>query len=181
MKKFVNKLRSENGYTLVELIAAISLASIIAGIIFTTITFGVNSYQKIQIENELRDEADLVMSTVISELYTFSPKEIEKFDDGDQHGIKLSSGPDIRKLYIEKNSISSTGTLYINGKEFDIRSNIVIDDLDETKTSSISIKCGSTSVYEGKCSTGMINIRLTLSQEQGGHIGQLTLDSKFGF
>lgn len=174
-------MRSENGYTLVELIVAISLASLIAGIVFTAITFGINSYQKIQIENELRDEADLLMSTVINELYTFAPVTIKKIDAGDEQGIELSAGLDPKRIYIKQDSVSSTGKLYIDSNEFDIRSNIVVDVSDITNSSSIALECSSTSVDANECSTGIITIELSLYQERGGHEGKLTLDSKFGF
>lgn len=181
MRESVKMMRSEKGYTLVELIAAMTLASLIAGIVFTAITFGINSYQKIQIENELRDEADLLMSTVINELYTFAPVTIKKIDEGDDQGIELIAGSDTKRIYIKQDNVSSTGKLYIDSDEFDIRSNIVVDAADPTNTSSIVLECSSTSVDTNECSTGTITILLSLNQEQGGNKGKLTLDSKFGF
>ncbi|SDF21763.1 prepilin-type N-terminal cleavage/methylation domain-containing protein [Fontibacillus panacisegetis] len=182
MRESVKTKRSEQGYTLVELIAAITLVSLIAGVIFTAITFGINSYQKIQIENELRDEADLVMSTVINELYTFAPERIKRIDDGGNQGIELISGiGGTKKIYIQNDGSSSKGKLIIDTVEFEIRSNIIVDVSDIPQASNITLECSSTSMDPNECSTGMINIKLSLSQDQGGHTSQLTLDSKFGF
>ncbi|MNO47037.1 hypothetical protein D3C76_373380 [compost metagenome] len=176
MKKSVNKLGNERGFTLVEVIATVSLASLLAGIIFSIIMFGINSYQKIQIENTLRDEADLLMSSLISELYTFAPDTIQSSANGIE--LEKTTGTDTVSTQIYLHN----GKLQIGSQDIDIRSNIVLPDppeVDGDNASAIFLNCSRTDT--SKCKSGMIEIRLVIGQDNRGHRQQLTLESKFGF
>ncbi|KAI7263182.1 hypothetical protein KC345_g9205 [Hortaea werneckii] len=92
----------ENGFTLIELIAAISLFAIVAGIIGSVTMFGFQSYHKITVENKLRDEADLVMSSIITELYTYGPEEIQNTDSGI---MLLRSDSDPVRIHVDGSDI----------------------------------------------------------------------------
>lgn len=76
MKRFADRLRREEGLTLIELIAALSLFSLVAGLIYGVMMFGIQSYERVTMENTLRDESDLLMSAIITEIYTFAPTTI---------------------------------------------------------------------------------------------------------
>lgn len=53
MKEFVRHMQSrEQGFTLIELIASLTVFAMIAGIISGLTMFGVRSYDKITIQNE---------------------------------------------------------------------------------------------------------------------------------
>lgn len=83
MKEFVRRMQSrEQGFTLIELIASLTVFAMIAGIISGLTLFGVRSYDKITIQNELRDEADLIMSAIITKLYTYAPDKVQNINGG---------------------------------------------------------------------------------------------------
>ncbi|NIK67384.1 prepilin-type N-terminal cleavage/methylation domain-containing protein [Paenibacillus sp. BK720] len=174
MREFVKKWRNEEqGLTLVELIAAMTLLSIAAGIIFSVVTFGMNTYNRVETENALRDDADLLMSSIITELYSYGPELISK----NANGITLVRDAGTRE---ERQIIIRNNQLHIGDRTVDTRS--VVDMPSETnptsEASSIELRC-KTNVTE--CSNGLIEIRLVLEQNHNGRNQQLTLESKFGF
>ncbi|GLX69297.1 PilW family protein [Paenibacillus glycanilyticus] len=174
MREFVKKWRSEEqGLTLVELIASMTLLSIAAGIIFSVITFGMNTYNRIETENALRDDGDLLMSSIITELYSYGPDLIA----ADPDGVKLIRDvgtPEDRKIFFQNKQ------LHIGDRIIDTRSEVELPDQTNasSETSAIELKC-STNVTE--CSSGLITIKLVLEQKHNGRNQQLTLESKFGF
>ncbi|SFE97352.1 prepilin-type N-terminal cleavage/methylation domain-containing protein [Paenibacillus catalpae] len=174
MREFVKRWRKEEkGLTLVELIATMTLLSIAAGVIFSVITYGMNTYNRIETENALRDDADLLMSSIITELYSYGPDIIAV----DTNGIRLVRDNGTReelRIFFENNQ------LRIGDRTMDTRSDVEVLDqaVPEPAASSIDLKC-TTSATE--CSSGLIEIRLVLEQNHNGRDQQLTLESKFGF
>ncbi|WP_158595071.1 PulJ/GspJ family protein [Oceanobacillus piezotolerans] len=69
--------KNERGLTLVELLAAIVLTSIIGVIGYSVLFNGIATYDRVKAETELRDEADLIMASMINELYTLKLSEIK--------------------------------------------------------------------------------------------------------
>lgn len=175
MKKFVNAGKREHGFTLIELIAAISLFAIVAGIIGSVTMFGFKAYHKITVENNLRDEADLVMSSIITELYTYGPEEIRNTDSG----IMLQrSGSDPVRIQVDGSDIvigearvgpGSTTALQLDSAL--TGSTIAVTKVDENAPSPNAL-------YE----SGLVRIQLVLKHE-GGTSGEdeLSVDSQFGF
>lgn len=73
MKRFKN---NEQGLTLVEVLAALTLASLI-GIVAYSIFFGsFNTYSRVMEETEIRNEADYIMALFINEFFTLKTTEI---------------------------------------------------------------------------------------------------------
>jgi prepilin-type N-terminal cleavage/methylation domain-containing protein len=179
MNRFVDRFRKEQGLTLLELIVALTLFAMIIGIISGLTMFGVRSYHKIKIENSLRDEADIIMSSIISELYTFAPDTVGNIPDG--NGILLT-GSENGAAVIHKIAVMS-GQLVIGGENAVPVSNdtrtTVDSDLSRSKISftSSAEQC-SRSVA---CDTGLIDINLVLVQGYGGREYTMELQSKFGF
>ncbi|ACT00752.1 PulJ/GspJ family protein [Paenibacillus sp. JDR-2] len=175
MREFVKKWRSEErGLTLVELIAAMTLLSIAAGIIFSVVTFGMNTYNRIETENALRDDADLLMSSIITELYAYGPDLISTNADG----ITLVRDVGTREeqqIFIRDKQLHIGSRTVDTGSDVDMPSQT---DPSSSDASSIELKC-KTNVTE--CSSGLIEIRLVLEQNHNGRNQQLTLESKFGF
>ncbi|MDG0790658.1 hypothetical protein OMP38_07160 [Cohnella ginsengisoli] len=85
--------------TLIELIASISIMSMALLAIYGVIHFGFNTYHKVTIENSLRDEGDLIMSTVISQLY----------DKGATSVTQSASGIDIVGVDKKRHLLDSAG------------------------------------------------------------------------
>ncbi|MCK9860110.1 type II secretion system protein [Paenibacillus sp. ATY16] len=174
MREFVKKWRNEEqGLTLVELIAAMTLLSIAASIIFSVVTFGMNTYYRIETENALRDDADLLMSSIITELYAYGPDLISS----NGNGITLVRDAGIRE---EQKIFIKDKQLHIGSRTVDTRSDVDMPSQTEPSSdaSSIELKCR-TNVTE--CGSGLIEIRLVLEQNHNGRNQQLTLESKFGF
>lgn len=97
MRPFVKRLKKDEGVTLIELIAALSLLAVVLGMIYSVAVFGFKSYHKISAENSLRDEADILMSSIITNLYTYAPDRVIR-DGTDGTGIIL------QKDYVDSNS-----------------------------------------------------------------------------
>ncbi|MDQ0192159.1 PulJ/GspJ family protein [Paenibacillus wynnii] len=177
MKKYAERLKSEQGFTLIEMIAALTLFSMIVGIISMVTMFGFRSYHKITIENSLRDEADIIMSTIINELYTFAPERVEN--------TTLTNGITLKKGSTTDEVITfSQGSLVIGA---------ITDepDPDDPRTAIHSTLTGSvisSTSADGRtcqatfpCESGLIKIKLKLAQEYDGRTYTMELESKFGF
>lgn len=179
MKRFADRFRGELGITLIELVVAITLFAMIAGVISGLTMFGMRSYHKIMIENSLRDEADIVMSSIISELYTFAPDSVKSISGG--NGITLTGSSEgtasIHKIAIE-------GGQLVIGEENAVRipgdsRTTVHSDLSRSKIrfTSSAEQCS----RSASCDTGLININLVLVQSYEGREYTMELESKFGF
>lgn len=66
--------------TLLELLATLVLVSIIGTLSYSILFQGYSNYQRIQAESELRDEADLIMSSLIKDLFSAKKSEISTVD-----------------------------------------------------------------------------------------------------
>lgn len=175
MKKFAKAAERENAFTLIELIAAISLFAIVAGIIGSVTMFGFQSYHKITIENNLRDEADLVMSSIITQLYTYGPEEIQNTNSGI---MLLRSDSSPVRIEVDGNDIiigasrigpGSTAALHLDSAL--TGSTIAVTKIDETAPNPNAL-------YE----SGLVRIQLVLDYKGGASKGDgLSVDSQFGF
>ncbi|WP_410512586.1 prepilin-type N-terminal cleavage/methylation domain-containing protein [Paenibacillus sp. BR2-3] len=182
MRKFANRLKSEQGFSLVEMIAAMTLFSMIVGIITMVTMFGFRSYHKITIENSLRDEADILMSSIITEMYTFGPEKVENTGNG----IKLTKGSSEEKWIqlVEEAADPDQGQ--------DGKTQLILSDASTQRVTAVNSELtGSTlvsSLPDGRlcrinepCQTGLIDIHLVLTQIYDGKPYEMVLDSKFGF
>ncbi|WEK53402.1 MAG: prepilin-type N-terminal cleavage/methylation domain-containing protein [Candidatus Cohnella colombiensis] len=183
MSKLANQLQDERGNTLVEMIAALTIMSLIMGTIYAVITFGFDSYHRVNIENSLRDEGDLLMSSVISEMYTYGPDLIMrvKNDANNEVGIKLvrtldSETVDPVIIKIENNALYIDSTAIEIKSKVDSESRIVVscpgDDVSGEESNSSKLS---------HCNSGLIMIKLVLEQQYKSNNQTLELESKFGF
>lgn len=69
-------LRNKNGLTLIELLATVTLTSLIFIFAGSLLVKGINHYNNISTEIALRDEADIIMSNLVRTLYTTKESEI---------------------------------------------------------------------------------------------------------
>lgn len=176
MKKFVKRLlREERGLTLVELIATVTVFSMVMMAIYGTIHFGLGTYHRITIENSLRDEGDLLMSSVITELYDFAPESVTQLDQGLRLG-KNGVGENTRN--IDEEITLHDNAMYIGTKKIDTRSQVL-------DTSSVVVTCTANNAANATnaalCTAGLIEIDLELSQQYNGRDQRLKLQSRFGF
>ncbi|WNB92726.1 prepilin-type N-terminal cleavage/methylation domain-containing protein [Bacillus sp. NEB1478] len=70
------KILNERGLTLIESLLSLVLFSIIGTVVYFVLINGLNTEKKIYSETLIRDEADLVMSQIINELYTASVSKV---------------------------------------------------------------------------------------------------------
>lgn len=167
MKRFANLLRKEQGLTLIELIAGIVLFSMIAGLIYGVMSFGIRSYNQVSVENTLRDEGDLLMSAIITEMYTFAPNTVS------------SNGTTLTLSRIEDFSIVNEQIGIADGKmtfnrATDLRTDITAELIDD---SGFTLTCST----GAPCESGLIQIKLNLLKNYGGKPFHLSLESTFGF
>ena len=142
------------------------------GVIYSTITFGVSAYHRVQIQNSLRDEGDLVMSSMMTKLYTYGPDKLVQTSDG----IQLLSGLAEQKTEMKfQRDERGTGQLIIADQPLQLSSSLVTGGADG---SAIVLSCRGGAQA---CGSGLLTIRLKLLQSYGGRDYTLNLESKFGF
>ncbi|HEY2492044.1 MAG TPA: prepilin-type N-terminal cleavage/methylation domain-containing protein [Paenibacillus sp.] len=187
MTKYVKRIRGEQGFTLIELIASLTILTLVVGIIYSVTMFGLRSYHKVQIENSLREEADILMSSIISELYVFGPENVSQTESkGDRVGDN-SSLLELKRMDKEKEIgreiLMDSGKLYIRdiAKGADEGSNtgeILVQSELIQPGSEVRLTCSNGKLT---CSSGLIEIKLVLEQTFESKDYQLELNSRFGF
>ena len=195
-------LSSNRGFTLIEVLLTVIIGTIVSSMIYLLFTTGLNLYQKIQIEGQLRDEADYVATMILNEMYSNSPESIETTADGiklNRAGTKeidsyLIEDTDKDKAEIDiyfKNGQFTIHTTKDSGSEttiLDIPSAALLDELDGKKTE-ISLAPSSACTNKGdqrECTHGTLNVTMVIENNpriQGSLIKTepLVLESSFGF
>lgn len=192
MRKFVNRLRRQDGFTLVEMIPTLLLVAMVMTMVYGVAHFGMRSYNQIKVENSLRDEGDILMSSIITELYTFSPDRVRQLTvNGKNIGIRLERDPAITSgtgTIEALNIYMQAGSLYIGDLESISSSSTVTSIVlpkDQVRavqsqlgdSSFIQIQSDGRTVYN----SGIIQIKLALAQTVQGQSKSLVLESNFGF
>ena len=67
------KLTSNHGMTLIEVLLTLTITAIISTVIYGTFITGLKLYQKIGIEGQLRDDADYAATMILNEMYDNPP------------------------------------------------------------------------------------------------------------
>lgn len=173
MKESAKTLKSEQGFTLVEMIAALTIFAMIVGLISGVTMYGFRSYQKISVENALRDEADLIMSSIITELYTYGPERVQNTTGGIEL-IKGGSSSVIIRVSGNEIVIAGNGSGAESNSPISVQSEM--GDSIITATTSDERPCTLGSL----CNSGLIQIKLVLKYK-GNEADRLELNSQFGF
>lgn len=173
MKESDRKLSSEQGFTLVEMIAALTIFAMIVGLISGIAMYGFRSYHKISIQNALRDEADLIMSSIITELYTYGPERIQNISGG----IELTKeGSQSRVIKVSESEIVINRNESGSEPDSPIMVQSSLSDSIITASTSDGRSCSAVS----QCSSGLIQIKLVLKYK-GNDSDKMELESQFGF
>lgn len=77
MQKAQTKYLNEKGLTLIESLLSLVLFSIIGTVVYFVLLNGLTTEKKIYTETLIRDEADLVMSQIIDNLYTATNSKVK--------------------------------------------------------------------------------------------------------
>lgn len=189
MKVFAN----ERGLTLIELLVGLAITSIIAASAYGVFTTGAKAYKRIGIENQLRSEADILMTTIFNELYALAPDGLKK-DESNKYTLtfvnQMKKEIDTSTGLVEEKEQAdqtlqikideATGTLLINGKQV-TPSNLRI----VPGQSEFQYEC--MREQQNICKSGVISIRLSVQDNDHRnpddplYIEPFTLQSQFGF
>lgn len=93
MNKLLRFIKNNQGITLVELLATLVIVSIVGTLTYSVLFQGYSNYQRIQVESELRDEADLIMSSFIKEVFLLKNSEITVVSNCTNGNFKSYIGP----------------------------------------------------------------------------------------
>jgi len=195
-------LSSNRGFTIIEVLLTVVIGTIVSSMIYLLFTTGLNLYQKIQIEGQLRDEADYVATMILNEMYSNSPESIETTNEGiklNRAGTKkidryIIEDSDEKKAEIDiyfKNgqfTINTTKDSVTETTVLDIPSATLLAELDGKKTE-ISLAPSPACTNNGtqrECSHGTLNLTMIIENNpriQGSLIKTepLVLESSFGF
>lgn len=193
------KIFDEKGITLIELLATFMILMIVLPVIYGVFSSGLKLYNKIQIEGQLRDDADYAITMIMNTFYSFPFDEVrecgtncielvdnkytkvEKPNDSKSfYSVKQNQERDsetIKKIeFVEKvNNGKSLQEIEIDGKK--------VDNISDFSHSTISITCTNKmnspqlSCADGK--DGMVHIDLEFSHDRLEK--PFTLKSQFGF
>lgn len=81
------KIFDERGVTLYELLAVLVISMIVLPVIYGVFSSGVKLYNKIQVEGQLRDDADYTATMIMNTFYSFPFDYVRKC--GDNNCIEL--------------------------------------------------------------------------------------------
>ncbi|MBE2917528.1 prepilin-type N-terminal cleavage/methylation domain-containing protein [Anoxybacillus flavithermus] len=194
MKVFAN----ERGLTLIELLVGLAITSIIAASAYGVFTAGMKAYKRIGIENQLRSEADILMTTIFNELYALAPDGLKT------DGLKTDESNDDTLTFVNeiKKEIDTNTGLVEDKKQAGQTLQIMIDKTNETllingkqvtpsnlrivpEQSEFQYKC--MREQQNICKSGVVTIRLSVQDEDHRnpddplYIEPFTLETKFGF
>ncbi|ASA97798.1 prepilin-type N-terminal cleavage/methylation domain-containing protein [Anoxybacillus flavithermus] len=197
MKVFAN----ERGLTLIELLVGLAITSIIAASAYGVFTAGMKAYKRIGIENQLRSEADILMTTIFNELYALAPDGLKKLAPD---GLKKDESNDYTLTFVNrmKKEIDTSTGLVEEKEKADQTLQIRIDKTNETllingkqvtpsnlrivpEQSEFQYKC--MREQQNICKSGVVTIRLSVQDEDHRnpddplYIEPFTLQSQFGF
>ncbi|MDR7073146.1 prepilin-type N-terminal cleavage/methylation domain-containing protein [Fictibacillus barbaricus] len=151
-----NKILNEKGLTLIESLLSLVLFSIIGTAVYFVLMNGLNTEKKIYTETLIRDEADLVMSQIINELYTAPVSKVTDISTTSQN------------LLSYKKTTNSTTTVGFIGANPVVNGKSISSDGFDFTNSTIS-KDGNS-----------VDIILNVKSNKNKNAKPLTLESQFG-
>ncbi|MBP2240600.1 Tfp pilus assembly protein PilE [Cytobacillus eiseniae] len=184
------KIFDERGITLYELLATLVISMIVLPVIYGVFSSGVKLYNKIQVEGQLRDDADYTATMIMNTFYSFPFDYVKECGDSKANCIELVDqtktainqveGKNFYNINqkeelgeeviirleldeVEKNGKSQNAFL-IDGKPIDVTSDL--------NNSELSLSCS-------ECEEGMISLKLILDDQRLKK--PLELKSQFGF
>ncbi|HSH24696.1 MAG TPA: prepilin-type N-terminal cleavage/methylation domain-containing protein [Massilibacterium sp.] len=74
-------IQNERGLTLIEVLVTIVLLSLFGIILSLILNTGLSSYKSVTIQNEMRSEADVIMTTIIKQTYSKNASKLSISED----------------------------------------------------------------------------------------------------
>lgn len=157
------QLNNESGLTLVELLAVFVVLAIFSTIAYAVFIQGIKAYDRTKVEADLRDEADIIMAELITDMYTLKDSDILREylpeENSNNYYFRLIDGT-ITGIY--------DGQVYIRDKKTSAlqTGKIVLEE--SSKISVVSRK------------DGLYKIELTLSYVEKDRNQTITTESEIG-
>jgi type II secretory pathway pseudopilin PulG len=107
--KQLRKVQNEKGITLVELLAAIAIVSVIAGMIVSIVISSMNNANSIEKSNDLRTQANSILFQ-LTNLHQNSREYTIKYEDSNKFSI----------LSINSNGINKSSVIDLNDYEYEL-------------------------------------------------------------
>jgi len=82
IKSFLLNFRRADGLSLVEILVSIVIASILSGVVLTVFIMGAKSFKETDAISDVRTEADIMISSVLSDIATSGYDFIQVSSDG---------------------------------------------------------------------------------------------------
>jgi prepilin-type N-terminal cleavage/methylation domain-containing protein len=152
----LNKVLNQKGLTLIESLLSVVLFSIIGTVVYFVLLNGLNTEKKIYNETLLRDEADLVMSQIIDNIYTAPASKVKDASTGRQNVMVYEINKNTSKTVGFIDNVPVINGQTISSEEFDFN--------------------GSSIAKVGKS----IKIILNVKSNKNEKAKPLTLQSQFG-
>ncbi|MBP0725412.1 prepilin-type N-terminal cleavage/methylation domain-containing protein [Bacillus sp. RG28] len=206
MKLLIKRISNQNGLTIIELLAALSLLSMVLLSMNGLFNLGLKTYNKVTVEASLRDEADYVVAMVLNQLYSthyddikpsndgsltfsaFKQPIINQYDDFANTNEDISNLAQIGTLKIENGTIQYTTLSDKNeqqAQKYQTDSSIHL-----TEKSSISMTCtkqestilisNGTKTSVATCKSGILDLNLVFESNHSD-IKPYTVKTEIGF
>ncbi|MFJ7851007.1 PilW family protein [Peribacillus sp. NPDC097206] len=135
---------NENGLSLIEILLAVTITTFITGVIYSLFITGLSLYQKIQIEGQLRDDADYIATMIMNELTTNQPKYVTPLNEDEKNGVTLNVQEEktVDGFIIEDSKGTEPVDIYFKDSQFIIDNKGVLTTLDLSTSSFIDINEG---------------------------------------
>lgn len=205
------RLVSNRGMTLIEVLLTLVISAIVSAVIYSTFITGLKLYQKIGIEGQLRDDADYVATLILNEMYNNPPNYTVEYKNTatGAKGIEMVryKSKNVNNYIIEdSNEIEQDLLIYFENGNFYLET---LNDKKETiekkeissesskfttvvdggvsEVSSISLDSCSQEDSSKKCQHGTISLNIVIEDSNQGRISNLLktepliLKSTFGF
>ncbi|WP_445490099.1 hypothetical protein [Niallia sp. 03133] len=193
------KIFDENGITLYELLATITILAIVMPVIYGVFQSGLSLYNKIQIEGQLRDDADYAVSMMMNAFNSFPFDYVEstsenRIDLFDSEQTALEQNDKETSSFYTPNKKNYANAEDITGRSIEFVDQTVDDKAIKSVAingqtlegngnfdgSSLSLTCTKSDKNDAKkCLHGTIYVTFKLDQERLKR--PLTLESQFGF
>ena len=143
-EKVKESLSNENGLSLIEILLAVAITTFITGVIYSLFITGLSLYQKIQIEGQLRDDADYIATMIMNELTTNQPKYVTPLNEDEKKGVTLNIQEEktVDGFIIEDSKGTQPVDIYFKDRQFIIDNKSVLTTLDLSTSSFIDMNEG---------------------------------------
>jgi prepilin-type N-terminal cleavage/methylation domain-containing protein len=126
-RKILSYINNNRGITLIELLAALVIFSIISSILYNVLFSGMNQFIRINSDTLIRDEADITMTQFMNHLYLAKKAENITIPNGSMVKIIKATGEEVTLGFVDtqvmingENILSSR--FYQNGSEINYNS-----------------------------------------------------------